>query len=61
MTVELTITLVFVRPQLSPVDGETPILRLTVPVNPLAPVVVTVEVPAVPARTVTLVGAVPME
>ena len=36
--------------------GEIEKARLTVPVKPLCAVTVTVEVPVVPARTVTAVG-----
>jgi len=39
-----------------PVDGETEEVSATVPVNPLIGATVIVEVPAAPARTVTLVG-----
>ena len=50
------VTLVGVRVQVNPVAGDTAEVRLTVPVNPLTAVTVIVEVPAVPALTVTLVG-----
>jgi hypothetical protein len=36
--------------------GETEEVRVTVPVNPFVAVTVMVDVPVVPARTVTLVG-----
>ncbi len=36
--------------------GETALVSATVPVNPLTGATVTVEVPATPALTVTLVG-----
>jgi hypothetical protein len=36
--------------------GETDEVSVTVPVNPLVAVTVMVDVPALPARTVTLVG-----
>jgi hypothetical protein len=36
--------------------GETALLRVTVPVNPGAKLIVMVEVPAEPATPVTLVG-----
>lgn len=44
------------RVQTSPVLGDIEEVRLTVPVKPLWAVTVIVEVPAVPARTVTTVG-----
>jgi hypothetical protein len=50
------LTLVGVRVQDNPVEGDTDDIRLTVPVNPLIDVTVIVEVPAVPALTGTLVG-----
>jgi hypothetical protein len=50
------VTLVGVRVQDNPVEGDTDDIRLTVPVNPLIDVTVIVEVPAVPALTGTLVG-----
>jgi hypothetical protein len=40
----------------SPLDGETVDARSTVPMNPFCAVTVTVEVPVVPASTVTAVG-----
>jgi hypothetical protein len=49
-------TLVGLRVHVRPVAGETEEVRATVPVNPLVEVTVIVDVPAVPARTVTLVG-----
>ena len=61
MTVEFTLTLVLVRLQLSPVAGETPSARVTVPLKPKAPIAVTVEVPVAPARIVTLPGVVLIE
>ncbi len=48
--------LVGVRVQVRPVVGETVAVRATVPVNPWTGATVMVEVPAVPALTVTLVG-----
>jgi hypothetical protein len=42
--------------QVRPVDGETLEVRVTVPVKPFWAVTVIVELPARPARTVTLVG-----
>jgi hypothetical protein len=54
--VVLRATLVGEKVQVSPVEGDTPTVRLTVPVKPSRPVAVIVEVPADPARTVTLVG-----
>ena len=44
-----------VRVQVNPA-GETADVRVTVPVNPLIGATVMVEVPAAPARTVTVVG-----
>ena len=46
-----------VRVQVKPVAGEIEEVRATVPVNPFRGATVTVEVPATPALTVTLVGA----
>jgi hypothetical protein len=48
--------LVGVRVQVSPVAGLMLEVRLTVPLKPLRAVMVIVEVPAVPALTVTVVG-----
>jgi hypothetical protein len=45
-----------VRVQVKPVAGAIEDVRATVPVNPLTGATVIVEVPAVPASTVTLVG-----
>lgn len=42
--------------QVRPVAGDTVADSVTVPVKPLIGVTVIVEVPAAPARTVTLVG-----
>ena len=42
--------------QLRPVAGEMRGDRVTVPVNPFSPLTVMVDVPVVPARTVTPVG-----
>jgi hypothetical protein len=42
--------------QVSPVAGETVSVKETAPVKPWRDVVVMVEVPEAPARTVTLVG-----
>jgi len=50
------VTLVGVRVQVKPVAGATVAVRLTIPLNPCWAVTVIVEVPAWPARTVTLVG-----
>ena len=44
------------RVQVRPLVGEIEEARLTVPVKPLCAVIVMVEVPVVPARTVTAVG-----
>ena len=49
-------TLVGLRVHVRPVAGETEEVRATVPVNPLVEVTVMVDVPVVPAKTVTLVG-----
>ncbi len=40
----------------NPVEGEIEVVRATVPVNELIEATLTVEVPATPALTVTLVG-----
>jgi hypothetical protein len=56
VVVALNATLVGLTVQVSPVNGETVSVRLTVPVKPLRPATVIVDVPAEPARTVTLVG-----
>ena len=45
-----------VRVQVNPVAGDTEEVRATVPVNPWSGATVIVEVPAVPALAVTLVG-----
>ena len=50
------ITLVGVRVQVSPVVGLVFDVKLTIPLKPLREVMVMVEVPATPARTVTVVG-----
>lgn len=50
------VTLVGVRVQDSPVEGDTDNVRPTVPANPLIDARVMVELPAVPALTCTLVG-----
>lgn len=42
--------------QVRPVDGETPAASETVPVKPLKPETVIVDVPAEPDETVTLAG-----
>ena len=52
------VSLVGVRVQVRPVEGDTVEARLTTPAKPLTAVMVTVEVPATPALTVTLVGLV---
>jgi hypothetical protein len=44
------------RVQVRPVEGETTAVSETVPVNPLKPAAVIVEVPAVPEDTPTLAG-----
>ena len=44
------------RLQVKPLLGEIEDVRLTVPVNPLCALIVIVEVPDVPARTVMSVG-----
>jgi len=49
-------TLVGVRVQVKPVTGEIEVESATVPVNPFRLVTVTVEVAAVPARTVAVAG-----
>jgi len=50
------VTLVGVRVQVKPVAGDTVAVRLTTPLKPCDAVMVIVDVPAVPALTVTLVG-----
>jgi len=50
------VTLVGVRVQDNPVEGDNDDVRLTVPVNPLIDVTLIDEVPAVPALTCTMVG-----
>jgi hypothetical protein len=50
------VTLVGDRVQVRPVAGETVADSDTTPLNPCRPVIVIVEVPVWPARTVTLVG-----
>lgn len=50
------VTLVGVRVHASPVDGETPAVRATVPVKLLTDVTVMVDVPLAPATTLTVVG-----
>jgi len=42
--------------QVRPGEGETTVVSETVPVNPLKPATVIVEVPAVPEDTTTLAG-----
>jgi len=54
--VVVRVTLVGLRLQVRPVEGETRSVRLTLPVNPFALETVTVEVPLVPENTWTLVG-----
>jgi len=54
--VVLTARLVGDKLQIKPVDGETASESTTVPENPSRLLPVIVEVPAVPARTVTLTG-----
>lgn len=49
-------TLVGVRVQVKPVDGEMVSERATVPVKPLRPETVIVDVPGLPTATLTLVG-----
>ena len=44
------------RVHVRPILGETEEVKLTVPVKPLCAVTVTVEVPVVPARTLTAAG-----
>jgi hypothetical protein len=50
------VTLVGVRVQDNPVEGDTNDARLTVPANPLIDVTLIDEVPAVPALICTMVG-----
>jgi len=56
VTVALRATLVGDRLHVRPEIGEMAFERATVPENPLRPLTVIVEVPAVPARTVTVAG-----
>ena len=49
------------RVQVRPVEGETVLVRVTVPVNPLIGAIVMVEVPAWPASTVAEVGLAEIE
>ncbi len=53
-----SVMLVGLREQLRPVLGATDASKSTVPVNPLTGDTVTVDVPVVSARTVTLAGLV---
>jgi hypothetical protein len=48
--------LVGVRAQVRPVEGLMVKVRLTTPAKPFTAVIVTVEVPAIPARAVKVVG-----
>jgi hypothetical protein len=50
------VTLVGVSVQVNPVAGLMPEVRLTTPLKLWSAVIVTVEVPAVPALTVSVVG-----
>ena len=50
------VTLVGVMVQARPVEGEITEVRPTTPLNPCRATTVIVEVPELPARTVTLVG-----
>ncbi len=50
------VTLVGVKVQVRPVEGDIADVRATVPVKPWTVVTVIVEVPATPALTVTAVG-----
>jgi hypothetical protein len=54
--VVVSATLVGLRPQVRPEEGEIVSVKPTVPVNPLALATVTVDVPVVPEKTKTLVG-----
>jgi hypothetical protein len=56
VTVPPTVTLDGVRLQVRPADGEITFERTTVPENPLRLLVVIVDGPAPPARTVTSIG-----
>ena len=49
-------TVVGVREQIRPVDGLIVDVRLTTPLKPWRAATVIVDAPAVPAKTVTLVG-----
>jgi hypothetical protein len=51
-----SVTLVGLKVQVSPVEGDTEYVRETVPVNELIDVTVIVDVSVAPALTVTLVG-----
>jgi proline-rich tail region repeat protein len=50
------VTLVGLRAHVSPVDGDTLAVRLTVPVPPLRPNTLIVDVPATPGVVLTVVG-----
>lgn len=50
------VTLAGVRVQVRPVVGDTAVKSMTVPAKPLTELTVIVEVPAVPALTVTVAG-----
>jgi hypothetical protein len=50
------VTLVGVSVQVNPVAGLMPEAKLTTPLKPCSAVIVTVEIPAVPALTVSVVG-----
>ncbi len=51
-----SVALVGLNVHVNPVEGEIEVVRATVPVNELIEATLTVEVPATPALTVTLVG-----
>jgi hypothetical protein len=52
----LSATLVGVRVQVRPLDGEMAVVRLTVPVNPLRPVTVMAEFPVPPEGKLRVAG-----
>ena len=56
----LRLILVGLRLHVRPVVGDIELTRLTVPVKPFCPVTVIVDMPAVPAFTVMLVGLAPI-
>ena len=56
VVVVLRVILVVLRVQVKPVEGDTVSDNTTLPLNPLIPETVTVDVPDVPTTKLTLVG-----